>query len=207
MRPVIGLDLSLSSTGVVVFRDGKMSGSGALQWAEQGERMSKAGKSKSLSDRQRIERLGWIRDQVQSIADTLLQIDKPLLAKDGPVFGIEGYAFSRHSSSVTGLAELGGVIRVMIQEKYNTTPIALSVTACRKFVVGSGKVSKDEARAWLVKQGFAFETDDEADAYIVGLTTHYLVNDHARQPLDVTRLEIIDGISRDVERRIPREHL
>lgn len=198
IKPVMGLDLSLSSAGVCLVSPradgtGVDYGTEALVYAPDKSKMTKtaSGKSKSLTIDQKVERLIWIRDQVQ------------VIAQQANIAGayIEDYAFSARSSSVTGLAELGGVVRVMLLEEFGITPIALTVSQCRKFVCGDGKVTKALTQVWLKEQGLEFATDDEGDAYVVGMTGLYLTNPQARVALDVTRLEHIDKIAKSVNRR------
>jgi len=197
MKTIMGIDASLSSTGICILKEGKIVHKESIQWKQKGETETASGKTKTLTDRQKIIRLCDIRDEVLNLV-AVHQVDSA---------GIEGYAFAMRSASVTGLAELGGVLRASLFEECNIIPCALPVGQCRKFVVGSGKVTKVQTQEWLADQGLDFATDDEGDAYVVALTMHYIVNSGARNPLDVTRLELIDGITKGVLRRIPREQL
>lgn len=200
-RACVGLDLSLTCAGVAALvpsDNGVGHDSFSIQWNEKGESESPSGKTASLSDAQRIRRLCAIRDRVVSYVHSIA-----LNLPQRPLVCIEGYAFSRHSSSVTGLAELGGAVRCALVDKNLGVPVTLPVTQCRRFVTGSGKVTKKGVEGYLKKQGLSFLTNDEADAYVVGLTGYYLANAGPRAALDQTRLDYLDGILKTVLRRHP----
>lgn len=199
-KTVLGLDLSLSSTGMCIISAGEQDkpfrfDTQTVAFKAKGATKSKSGRSASLTDQQKIERLMFIRDEVHA-AIREFEVDE---------VAIEGYAFSRHSSSVTGLAELGGVVRVEILEQFGIVPMTLTVSQCRAFIVGRGKVTKKQAQDWLKEQDLNFGSEDEGDAYVVGLTGFYVVNPHLRGALDITRLEHVDTITKAVKRRIPTE--
>jgi Holliday junction resolvasome RuvABC endonuclease subunit len=192
-KVTLGLDLSLKSAGVAVIRDGKLVHHEAVVYEPKKRHMAKTktGKSDTLSSRQLIERLVFVRDKVQSIA---VEFEPDSIA-------IEGYAYAAHSSSVTGLAELGGVIRVLCAEELNIIPQVFTVGQCRKFVVGRGNVTKASTQVWLKEKGFKFPTDDEGDAFVVGLTGFYASYPSYRGALTVKQLEMINGIAEDVRRK------
>lgn len=201
---VMGLDLSLKSSGVMVL-DTELRHSidvevGSRIWYSesivfkpnpQHKILTKSGKSKTLSDRQKIERLVAIRDRIFA-----------LCCQYGPEHvAIEGYAFSKHSSSVTGLAELGGAVRVMLFESMGIIPATIPVGQCRKFVVGSGKATKDQTRKFLAENGLEFDTEDEADAYVMAVAMSYAVDDKLRGALDLDKLAYLDNILATVAKR------
>lgn len=81
------------------------------------------------------------------------------------VAGIEQYAFSRHSRSMTGLHELGGVVKryLWLHGIYFEQP---EPTSLKKFATGNGRASKQDMieAAW----GFGYpeaQSDDLADAF------------------------------------------
>lgn len=137
---IIGLDLSLTSTGVaVVHVDGGLYSAAAI-------------KSK-LAD---TPRLLDIRNNLYSILNKLPK--KPTLAV------LEGYAFgsqARHEAA----GELGGIIKVALFLEGIPIVIVPPMTL-KKFVMGKGNAQKDEMRlAAFKKWGVEFKTNDEVDAF------------------------------------------
>ena len=78
-------------------------------------------------------RLAWIRDRVCEFVDR----------KAVPVVAIESYAFAARSSSVTKLAELGGVVRVALWER---GIVARSITASSARKLLLGKLPRKDAK-------------------------------------------------------------
>jgi Holliday junction resolvasome RuvABC endonuclease subunit len=193
---VAGIDPSLNAPGLcAISADGKIH-TKTLGYKPVRSEMTvtKSGKSKAMTTLQEIDRLIQHRDAIREF----------MLEHHVKGVGIEGYAFSKRSSSVTGLAELGGVIRSMLVEDLGLIPMILTVSSCRKFVVGSGKATKDQTNAWLRSQDIhPFANDDEGDAYVVALPTYYVVNRTARSALDLKRCEFLDDIIREAKRKSP----
>jgi Holliday junction resolvasome RuvABC endonuclease subunit len=81
---------------------------------------------------------------------------------------VEGYAFAAQSSSVTKLAELGGVVRVALHER-GIDAVSVPSTSCRKLLLG--KVPRNGAKVAVQQAVYAvgapFDNDDQVDAYCV----------------------------------------
>jgi len=139
---VIGLDLSLTSTGAVVLSPGE--GQGGLRTE------SMVIKSKFKGE----ARLEHLREQIMA----LVSLNQPDLIV------IEGYAFGR-PNAMAPLAELGGVVKHSLYVdgwKYLIVP----PTRVKKFACGKGNAAKDEVRLGVFKRwGFEAKTNDEVDAY------------------------------------------
>lgn len=120
---IIGLDLSLVGTGVIVLKEGKLDCEQLI-------------KSKPLSDKSytaETRRLMKIRDTIAEIVDA----KKPTLAV------IEGMAFSiRSTTALTQLSGLNYMTREMLMTK-NVPFIIVAPTSLKKFVTGIGNAQKD----------------------------------------------------------------
>jgi Holliday junction resolvasome RuvABC endonuclease subunit len=81
----------------------------------------------------------------------------------------EAYAFSRRSSSVTKLAELGGVVRAELHRQDSPRVEELTASFCRKLLLGKlpRRDAKVEVEHRLRKNGAPFRDDNEADAFAV----------------------------------------
>lgn len=81
---------------------------------------------------------------------------------------VENYAFSKSSSSVTRLAELGGVARVELLT-YGRTLIPIVASSARKLILG--KVPREDQKVVtqqaLWDHGAEFANGDECDAFVV----------------------------------------
>lgn len=138
MNKIMGLDLSLKSSGLSILDEYGRDTTSAFQT------------STKLSTERRI---ALIKEFVLSSLDGV---------KD--VF-IEGYAF--HGSSLAVLAELSGVIKnAMLTGGINFYTVA--PTTVKKYITGSGKADKDVMRLAVYKRfGKEFKTTDECDAYAI----------------------------------------
>ena len=140
MSTVIGLDMSLTGTGVVALRDGK------------------------LLENMRIE------PKAKGGVPRLLEIEKEITAHLACVKPqlviIEGYAFARPNQAHQ-IGELGGVIRRMLVIggwRY----IEVAPKMAKKFCTGKGTAPKEIILQQVYKRwGAEFQTSDEADAYVL----------------------------------------
>lgn len=141
---VLGLDLSLTSTGVAL----------------------PDGTTERLQPPRLVgmERLCWLRDQVLRRA-----IGEPDPVTDLPpgvdVIAVEGYAMgSKRQSHSYATGELGGVVRLALWEDgyrvVDVPPATLKV-----FATGRGNASKDEVLAEAIRRlQYQGANNDEADA-------------------------------------------
>lgn len=139
----IGLDLSLTSTGVAVGDETFIV---------------------SAKDIEGTERLLQIRTQLERLFnDHKVDAAKAIVA-------IEGYSFASRNSRAHALGELGGVVRLWLHEQ-GITHIIIAPTARAKFATGRGNASKSEvvsaisARTGLLWAGKGAE--DRCDAWIL----------------------------------------
>lgn len=136
----IGLDLSLSATGVCgpegacVLRPGKRAG---------------------------MERLAWLRDEVMALCCTGGIGNKR--GTDADLVAAEGYAFGRHNQAHQ-LGELGGVIRLALWEA-GIPVVEIPPATLKKLATGHGNASKGEVLAAAIRRlGYEGHDDNEADA-------------------------------------------
>jgi len=194
---ILGLDLSLKATGAVVLNPaGEIIHRESIVYHPDRKEMTetKSGKSDTLTVRQKIERL----------RDIAFAVNKIVGEKGVEVVGIEGYAFSRKSASVTGLAELGGVVRFcLLQGFWETTPMTIPVSKARKFVMGKNG-TKAVANKWF-DDNIRVEgkwTEDEKDAYFIAETVRCAVYYQERQRLRLEQLAHLDEIVRTLKREM-----
>ena len=138
MVVVMGIDPSLTSTGVVGLAFGEMKSHQAI-------------KSKLTGPARLVE--------IEEILLNSLIIHEPELVC------LEGYGFMSKSGNVQ--AELGGVIRRRLyKDKYRYIEVAPSQV--KKFASGKGNTQKEFMPLEVYKRwGVEFDTHDEADAYVL----------------------------------------
>ena len=145
---VIGLDLSLTSTGAVVLGPGEEQGSG------EGDPYTESLVIKSKYKGE--ARLEHLREQIMA----LVGLNQPDLIV------IEGYAFGR-PNAMAPIAELGGVVKHSLYT-HGWPFILVPPTRAKKFACGKGNAKKDEVRLGVYKRwGFEAKTNDEVDAYVL----------------------------------------
>jgi crossover junction endodeoxyribonuclease RuvC len=134
---VVGLDLSLTATGVV-------DASGRAQTVP-GKLPAKAS---ALAQAQRLVR---IRDAVLAAC------------AGAELVVIEGYAYGR-AQQAHQLGELGGVIRVALTDA-GIRWVEVSPAQVKQYATGKGNASKDAMIIAAVKAGADITTNDQADAW------------------------------------------
>lgn len=141
---VIGIDPSLSSTGLVALgADGARSA--AVQVKTTG-----------------VGRLLAIRDAVLAV-----------FRQAGPaVVAMEGYNMAPRAGRLADLGELGGILKVALWEmgyrQDHRTLLVVPPAMVKKYATGAGNADKGAVRVGVYKR-WRFEppTDDEADAYVL----------------------------------------
>ena len=165
MSCVMGLDLSLSSTGVVVLGlDGQLLHHTSITTKTRG-----------------MERLWYIRSQVADICTK----HRPCL------IAIEGYSRgARNGREEAG--ELAGIIKLMLFRN-NVPYITPSPMQNKKFATGTGKAEKNQVMLAVFKRwGFSAKTDDEADGFSLAVIA--LTIKTKREPENATQREVIEAI-------------
>lgn len=135
-KRILGLDLSLTATGWALVWDG------SPQWG--------VIKTKYRG----VKRLSEIRDEVRAIVQKI----EPSLAV------IEGYSYGSHQG-MAGLAELGGVIRLLLLDM-GVPYIVVAPTTNKKFATGKGNAEKDLVLKRVFQHwGADMSNNNEADAF------------------------------------------
>lgn len=171
----IGLDLSLTNTGmchVPARWDGSMS---ELSIASFGAKKMQGVIGKASESRDLIFRY-------LKIAKVVVDFIASKKSDDGvPLVAIEGYAFSfarkgsgPGSSSVTKLAELGGVVKSQVLLSTKKAPVSFSSSEARKIVIGKMTKgnAKEQVRDTLFSFGMRFVNDDEMDAFVISYANY-----------------------------------
>lgn len=166
----IGLDLSLTSTGIAI---------GDTTWTIE---------PKGLKG---TERLVFLRNRITQAI--LARTDDVAMT---PLILVEGYSFASKNSHAHALGELGGVVRVDLWESgFPFVEVAPTVRA--KFATGRGNAGKSEVvSAVSARTGIVWEgpgNEDRCDAWIlqeIGLT-HL---GRARHEWPATHLAALDKI-------------
>lgn len=138
---VIGLDLSLTGTGLVV-----------LDIA--GHVLDAMTISSKLRD---MERLAFIRSTIGKVFSNY----EPGLAC------IEGYSMGSRAGQLASIGELGGVVKLLLHR--NNFPYQIvAPTQLKKFATGKGNGAKDEVMMHVYKRwGWEAKDNNQADAYVL----------------------------------------
>jgi hypothetical protein len=156
---IIGLDLSLRGPAAVAIPfdwafDWK------LQHATFGYEL------KEPTEETRIERLLTISRDVRMFIRR--NLPKGAADASGVKVYVENYAFSRSSSSVTKLAELGGIVRGEVWREFGLTLTPVTASSARKLFLGHcPKGAKEMVEAELAGLDAPFKGNDECDAFVV----------------------------------------
>jgi len=140
---VLGLDLSLTATGIALAADEALPDT--RTW------LARPGARRGM------ERLCWLGDQV---------LEAVVLT--GPdVIAIEGYSFGARGNAVFQLGELGGIVRYLLVTR-GFSYVEVAPGEWRKQLFGKGNLPKDQVRveAWK-RYGVEHESLDVLEAWCV----------------------------------------
>ena len=153
---VIGIDLSLTGTGVVIINEK----------GEHIEQLIRSKPPKSKNPTTEIMRIMKIRDEI-SFGE-----EKIALA------AIEGISFM--SRNTTSTSQLSG-LNYMVREKLfnaNIPFVIIAPSSLKKFVTGKGNCGKDIMMLETYKRwGVSITNDNIADAYCLAKVAEALIND------------------------------
>jgi crossover junction endodeoxyribonuclease RuvC len=139
---IVGLDLSLTSTGIVTY---------AMSSAVECNKVVKT-----------TNKYDYMTRYNKILAEIEIEI-----AETEAIFFIEGYALGSFSKStaMSNLMELGGIIKFYLWEN-GVDFIVVPPTSLKKFVTGKGNSKKEDVKLGIYKRyGREFVTSDEADAF------------------------------------------
>lgn len=142
----IGLDLSLTGTGVVVLNDGKIVKQQLI-------------KSKPIPDGKPI-------DEVKRLRNIVKAIESIIGAEIADIAVIEGLAFMvRNATALVQLSALNYMTREMLMDN-NIPFIIVAPTSLKKFIASNGAAKKDAMLLETFKRyGVTILDDNECDAY------------------------------------------
>lgn len=183
VRPVMGIDPSLTSTGICVI------------YPENGEmkfktflcgyvlKKAKNEKKQKTNDVQKMNRLCEIQDKVKNIASNF----------DVKAIGIEGMAFKGHG--LASLGEVFGIIRMGCFRETGLVVSAIPPKSARKYLIddvpsGSVKAKAAVKKFFEEKFGLKVEGTDESDAACVAMVVWDWMN-RERATLPTRKLEVL----------------
>lgn len=152
---VIGIDPSLTGTGIVVLRNGE------VELAEA---------TKNRSELGIIERVKLIRNRILEI-EADLSDDKQEDYESPALIVIEGFSFASKGRSVFDIAYLGWRIREELERlrSEDGTPwLEVPPSQLKKFATGQGNANKEIILQQVYKRwGVEFSDNNQADAYVL----------------------------------------
>lgn len=153
---VVGVDPSLTSSGIVVLRDGK------IELAET---------TKNRPELGTIERVWLIRERIESIVRDLRDSECDLIRECPDLIVIEGFSFASKGRSVFDIAYLGWRIREaleLLKINDNIPWIEVPPTQLKLFATGKGNANKEIILQQVYKRWNAeFSDNNQADAFVL----------------------------------------
>lgn len=150
----IGFDVSLTSTGVAIWRHKHLIKSGLIKTRKKD-----------------------FTHQMQRLTTVASKIIKVVHAVEPDIVCIEDYAFSQNSKADALLKQLGGIIRHQLYIR-EVPFVLVGIGQLKKYATGNGSPkTKKTAVAEAVKQrwGFTARTLDETDAFVLAQIGRALV--------------------------------
>lgn len=142
MPRVLGIDPSLTGTGLVVVED-----DGQVPYEH------------AFGTKASMDMVG----RLHTLSERALDIYR---AHAPDLVVIEGLAFGQHSSAVTGLAGLHWLLRYRLYRELVCCPVVVPPTTLKKFVTGKGNSPKDVMMMKVLKRWRREYTDNNlCDAY------------------------------------------
>jgi crossover junction endodeoxyribonuclease RuvC len=174
---IVGLDLSLVGSGVIVLDDGDIV-------------VQKLIKSKPVGPKP-IDELKRIRKIVEEI-EMIISEEIPTVAV------IEGLAFmARNTTALIQLSSLNYMTRAMLAD-YHVPFVIVAPTSLKKFITGSGASKKDVMLMEIYKQyDVTIMDDNEADAFALAQVGLALSGKHIK-PLNQKQEEVIELLKKQL---------
>ena len=173
---ILGIDPSLTETGVIGLRNGKIDLSHLIK-------TKKAGDTPTLE----LDRLQTITDEIKSIVEEF----KP------NAIAIEGLAFmARNTTALVQLAGLNYFLRQLLFPNYKVYIVA--PTCLKKFVTGKGNCQKDLMFLEIYKKyKVSFDNNNLCDAYSLARVGEALIDKEAK--LTKQQKEVVKLLSKQYE--------
>lgn len=161
---VVGIDPSLTGTGIIVLRNGEL---------------GKALTTKNEPKLGTIERVRRIYEQINNVIENLSTCyvnayigDKRMIRWEPPsLIVIEGFSYGSKGRGVFDIAYLGWRIREEL-ERYRTEDdipwLEVSPSQVKQFATGKGNANKEIVLQQVYKRwGVEFNDNNQADAYVL----------------------------------------
>jgi crossover junction endodeoxyribonuclease RuvC len=188
---IIGIDPSLTSTGIVVLRDGK------VELAET---------TKNRPDLGTIERVKLIRERIASIIENLINEEKTEWQAPDLIV-IEGFSYGSKGRSVFDIAYLGWRIREdleRLKEQDNIPWLEVPPSQLKKFATGQGNANKEIILQQVYKRwGVEFSDNNQADAYVLAQIGRAYLGD--TEGLTAFQQEVIANLKGEKPPKKPRK--
>jgi crossover junction endodeoxyribonuclease RuvC len=177
LKTVMGIDLSLVGTGIVVLEDGKRFKQRLI-------------KSKPVGPKP-IDEVKRIRKIVEEI-ELIVGESSPAMAV------IEGMAFmARNTTALVQLAALNYMTRAMLID-YDVPFIIVAPTSLKKFITGNGAAKKDEMLIITFKKyGVTILDDNICDGYALAQVGLALLKRN-KKPLIEKQKEVIGLLQKQI---------
>ncbi len=187
---IIGIDPSLTSTGIVVLRNGK------VELAET---------TKNRPDLGTIERVKLIREQITNVIENLTDGHGEWQAPD--LIVIEGFSYGSKGRSVFDIAYLGWRIREELERlrtEDNIPWLEVPPSQLKKFATGQGNANKEIILQQVYKRwGVEFSDNNQADAYVLAQIGRAYLGD--TEGLTVFQQEVIANLKGEKPKKKSRK--
>lgn len=176
----VGIDPSLTGTGVVILRDGRVEISETLL---------------NHANLPMIERVGKITLGIANLIHDACLGFKPTI--DRAIAAIEGFSYGSKGKSVFDIGYLGWRIREDLYKFYSTLPyIDVPPTSVKKFATGSGNAAKELILQQVYKRwGVEFHDNNQADAFVLAQIGHAYVSEDAEK-LTAFQKDVLKALKR-----------
>ena len=145
----MGLDLSLTGTGIVVIDD-----TPSVVFAD--------------TCGFKLKRTATVRAKIERMNSIAVKVIKAAREYSVTVIGIEGFAYAAKGAQ-NDLGELHGVVKSQILLGLNLVPVIVAPTSARKTVLGKGNFPKKMILDELTKRGYNVSDHNQGDALVVAL--------------------------------------
>jgi len=149
---VMGIDLSLRSTGIVLL---SLDNDEFHQYG--------AGCEVKKDDEE---------GRFQRLVDISTEIQNQVGSYDPRLIGVEGPAYSKFQGPQFSLGRLLGWVESGIWSNFGKRIVVVSSTAARKFFIGTkggGAIKKDRLWEFLTSRGMEFKNKDMMDAWMIAI--------------------------------------
>jgi crossover junction endodeoxyribonuclease RuvC len=186
---IIGIDPSLTSTGIVVLRDGKV---------------ELAVTTKNKPALGTIDRVRLIYERIVCVAESLTDGEK-WQAPD--LIVIEGFSYGSKGRSVFDIAYLGWRIREELERlrtEDNIPWLEVPPSQLKKFATGQGNANKEIILQQVYKRwGVEFSDNNQADAYVLAQIGRAYLGD--TEGLTAFQQEVITNLKGEKPKKKPRK--